>query len=358
MKEIFKRFHSGRAIFLIMILILSILVGGVLKITAPVILPFTIAFLFAFALYPLIKLASKYHIPRFIAVIFIILIIIAGIYGLGVVLYNSGKVLVSTYPKYESRLTEIYIRTAEFLGFSYDEDLSFLENLWAQLGIRTWLRHYTLSFSTLFINFLKNAFLMVIFLAFLLIETVQFKEKIQTAFEGRADKIIQIGHDLTSQVSRYLTAKFLISLFTGIIFAIALKLLRVEFAIIWGILQFFFNFIPVFGSVVTGLGISLFSIIQFWPDPAPVILVIVFLLLVNIVIGNIMDPRIIGEHMGISPLVVLFSLVVWGWIWGFIGMIVAVPMMVIIKIICENIPVLEPVSILIGSRKAIRTLKP
>jgi predicted PurR-regulated permease PerM len=340
-----------------MILILSILIGGVLKITAPVILPFTIAFLFAFAFYPLIKLANKYHIPSLIAVLLIIFVIIAGIYGLGMILYNSGKVLLSTYSKYESRLTEIYIRTAEFLGFSYDQDLSFLENLWAQLGIRTWLRRYTLSFSTIFINFLKNALLMVIFLSFLLIETGQFKEKIQTAFEERADKIIQIGNDLMSQVSRYLIAKFLISFFTGIIFAIALRLLNVEFAIIWGVLQFFFNFIPVFGSIVIGFGISLFSIMQFWPDPVPVILVIVFLLLVNIVIGNILDPKIIGEHMGISPLVILISLVVWGWIWGFIGMIVAVPMMVIIKIICENIPVLEPVSILIGSRKAIRASK-
>jgi len=341
-----------------MVFILSVLIGGVLKITAPVILPFTIAFLFAFALYPLIKLANKYHIPRIIAVILIILIIITGIYGLGIVLYSSGKALVSLYPKYENRLTEIYIRAAEFLGFSYDQDLSFLENLWAQLGIRTWVRHYTLSFSTIFINFLRNAFLMVIFLAFLLIEIGQFKDKIHTAFEGRAGKIAQIGRDITNQVSRYLTAKFLISFFTGIIFFIALKLLNVEFGIIWGVLQFIFNFIPVFGSVIVGLGISLFSIIQFWPDPAPVILVVVFLLLVNVVIGNILDPRIIGNHVGISPLVVLFSLVVWGWIWGFIGMIVSVPMMVIIKIICENIPILEPVSILIGSRKAIRAPKP
>jgi len=354
MKDIFRRFHSGRAIFVIMLIMVFILIGAVLKITAPVILPFTIAFLLAFALFPLIKVANKYHIPRLIAVILIVFAILAGIYGLGMILYSTGKALVSTFPKYESRLTEMYINTAEFLGFSYDRDLSFLENLWAQLGIRTWLRHYTLSFSNIFINFLKNALLMVIFLAFLLIETVQFKEKLQIAFEDRAEKINQIGHDLTEQVSRYLTAKFFISLFTGIIFAIALKLIGVEFAILWGVMQFFFNFIPVFGSIIVGFGISLFALMQFWPNPVPVIIVVAFILLSNIVIGNILDPKIIGEHMGISPLVVLFSLVVWGWIWGFIGMIVAVPMMVIIKIICENIPFLEPISILIGSRKAVR----
>jgi len=72
---------------------------------------------------------------------------------------------------------------------------------------------------------------------------------------------------------------------------------------------------------------------------------------------NVLDPKIIGDNVGISPLVILVSLSIWGYIWGFAGMLIAVPMTVIIKIICENIPIMEPVSILIGSRKSVRAKK-
>jgi len=126
---------------------------------------------------------------------------------------------------------------------------------------------------------------------------------------------------------------------------------------VWGVIQFLLNFIPTLGSIISGLAICLFSLLQFWPEPGPVIVVILFVLITNIVLGNVLDPKIIGDNVGISPLAVLVSLVVWGWIWGFTGMVLAVPMMVIIRIICENFTFLEPISILLGSRKAVRAKK-
>jgi predicted PurR-regulated permease PerM len=163
--------------------------------------------------------------------------------------------------------------------------------------------------------------------------------------------------DVMRQVTRYLAAKFLISLANGVIFAIALSLVGMEFAIVWGVIQFLLNFIPVVGSIAAGVGISLFALIQFWPVPGPIILVIIIVLATNILLGNIVDPKIVGDNTGISPFVVIASLVIWGWIWGFAGMVLAVPMMVIIRIICENFPFLEPISILLGSRKAILAKK-
>jgi predicted PurR-regulated permease PerM len=74
----------------------------------------------------------------------------------------------------------------------------------------------------------------------------------------------------------------------------------------------------------------------------------------NVVLGSIMEPKIMGDKLGLSPLVVLLSLMIWGWLWGFAGLILAVPMMVIVKIVCENVPMLESISILLGSRKAVQ----
>jgi predicted PurR-regulated permease PerM len=130
-----------------------------------------------------------------------------------------------------------------------------------------------------------------------------------------------------------------------------------EFAIVWGVFQFFLNFIPTLGSIAGGVIISLFALIQFWPEPGPVIVVVVIILAVNLILSNILDPKLIGDHVGLSPLVILVSLSIWGYIWGFAGMVLAVPMTVIIKIICENIPILEPFSILLGSRKSVLAKK-
>ncbi|MDL2229870.1 AI-2E family transporter, partial [Treponema sp. OttesenSCG-928-L16] len=92
--------------------------------------------------------------------------------------------------------------------------------------------------------------------------------------------------------------------------------------------------------------------LQFWPEPAPIIMVGLIMLAANMIIGNVLEPKIMGDNLGLSPIVVLVSLMIWGWIWGFAGMILAVPMTVVIKILCENVPFLEPLSILLGSYKA------
>jgi predicted PurR-regulated permease PerM len=357
MKDIFRTFNSGRAVFFLMVFICCLLALAVLKIASSVILPFTIAVLLAFVMYPLVKVLDKLHFPRFLSILLIVMLIVAGLYIFGIVLFTSGRAIVAQYPKYENRLTEIYIWAARSFGLSYDEGLSFWENMWGQLGIRTWVYRFTFSFSSIFLKFLQNAVLVVIFVVFILMEASYFKEKLEAAFENRSERINQMGHDVMAQVTRYLTAKFFISLANGVIFAVSFHVAGLEFAILWGVIQFLLNFIPTIGSIVSGIGISLSALIQFWPDPGPIIIIIAIVLAVNMILGNIMDPKIIGDHVGISPLMIMISLLIWGWIWGFAGMLLAVPMTVIIKIVCENIPIMEPISVLVGSRKSVHKAK-
>jgi len=334
------------------------MIGAVLKIAASVILPFTIAFLLAFVMYPVVKSLDKLHIPRFFSILLVVVIIVSGLYVFGMVLFSSGINILSIYPKYEKRLTEIYIWIARLFELSYDESLSFWENLWGQLGIRNWVRGFAFSFSSIFFKFFSNAVLVVLFVVFILLEASHLREKLEAAFEERSERIHIMGRDLMSQVTRYLTAKFFISLATGLLIAVGLWFIGLEFAILWGVIAFVMNFIPSLGSIAAGVCTSLFALVQFWPNPVPVILTVILILAVNMIIGNFLDPKIIGGHVGISPLMVLISLGIWGYIWGFAGAILAVPMTVIIKIICENVPILEPVSILIGTRKAVQAIKP
>ncbi|MDR1950173.1 MAG: AI-2E family transporter [Spirochaetaceae bacterium] len=351
MKNAFKNFNSGRANFFLVAFIACIFAGAVLKITSPVILPFTIALLLALVMRPMVNFFKKRSIPPGFAILLAVFLIIAGLYCLGMVLFSSGRTILSLYPKYERRLSEIYAWGAGFFELSYDEHLSFFENLWSQLGVRTRIRNITLSLSNSFIVFLKDAVMVVLFVVFLLIETAHFKEKIELAFENkRSSQIIRISADVMLQITRYLSTKFVISLVTGVIVTIGLGLTGLEFALVWGGIQFVLNFIPNLGSIATGVGATIFALLQFWPVPGPVITVGLIMLGTNVIIGNILEPKIMGDNLGLSPFVVLLSLMTWGWLWGFAGMILAVPMTVIIKILCENVPVLEPLSIILGPR--------
>jgi len=106
------------------------------------------------------------------------------------------------------------------------------------------------------------------------------------------------------------------------------------------------------GSIAAVAGMSVFGVLQFWPLPGPIIGVIAVGTATNMFIGNVLEPKIQGDNLGLSPFVILVSLLAWGWLWGFVGLILAVPMTVIVKILCENIPVLEPVSVILGSYKS------
>jgi predicted PurR-regulated permease PerM len=353
-KDWFKRFNSGRVNFFLLAFIALVLAGAVLKLTSSLILPFTIAGLLAFVLNPIVHFLGKFRIPRILAILLPVFLIIAGLYFLGIVIVSSGRLILSLYPRYEERLTEIYISVADFFDLSYDDQLSFIENLWAQLGVRSRIRYFTLYFSNSFLVFLRDAFMVVLFVVFLLFEGAYFRDKIELAFEDKfSGQIRKVTSDVMFQVTRYLSIKFLISLATGIIVALCLHLTGLEFAILWGMLQFILNFIPNIGSIACGVGASVFALLQFWPEPGPVILVVLIMLGANMIIGNILEPKIMGDNLGLSPVIILFSLIAWGWLWGFAGLILAVPMTMIIKILCENITVLEPVSVLLGSRREV-----
>ncbi|MCR5622285.1 MAG: AI-2E family transporter, partial [Treponema sp.] len=107
-------------------------------------------------------------------------------------------------------------------------------------------------------------------------------------------------------------------------------------------------FIPNFGSIISCLVTGLFALLQFYPRIGHVVYVFVMVLSVNMILGNFVEPRWEGRDLGLSPFIILVSLSLWGYIWGFVGMILAVPMTVIIKIICENVESLRPVAIMIG----------
>lgn len=341
-----------KGIFYLLLCMGIIAVGTVLKVTAEVVLPITVSIFLALVFQPVIKtLHARFRIPTILGIVIVFLLLFVLIFFIGTLLVSSSKAILALYPKYEERFLTIYVAAAEIFNLPYDSDLSLFNNLWNQLGVRNAIQSMAVSFSNNLITFARNLTVVGLFVIFLLMEMGLFKAKAIAALDGKSPgRITLIVRDIIQQVTKYISVKFFISLLTGIFVFLGTTVVGLDFSIIWGFLAFVLNFIPNFGSIFSGIITTFFALVQFWPSPAPVIWVGFVMLAVNMILGNFVEPKVQGRNLGLSPFIIIVSLSVWGWLWGFLGMILAVPMMVILKIVCENIGFLQPLSIFMGSR--------
>lgn len=341
-----------KGIFYLLLCLGIIAVGTVLKLTTEVVLPITVSVFLGLVFQPVINsLHTKFRIPTILGIVIVFLILFVLIFFIVTLLISSSKAILTLYPKYEERFLTIYVTVAEIFNLPYDSDLSLFNNLWGQLGVRNAIQSMALSFSNNLITFVRNLTVVSLFLIFLLMEMGLFKAKAVAALDGKTPgRITLIMRDIIQQVTKYISVKFFISLLTGIFVFLGTWVVNLDFPIIWGFLAFVLNFIPNFGSILSGILTTFFALVQFWPKPAPVIWVGFVMLAVNMILGNFVEPKVQGRNLGLSPFIIIVSLSIWGWLWGFLGMILAVPMMVILKIVCENISFLQPLSIFMGSK--------
>jgi AI-2 transport protein TqsA len=160
-------------------------------------------------------------------------------------------------------------------------------------------------------------------------------EALETMTIQRELKLRKTFKDITLQIQRYIVTKFFISLTMGILFGIICALFGIEFFIIWAIFALLLNFIPNVGSVFAVIFPSLMALIQYESFGYALVVAGVLIILQNLV-GNLIEPKIFGDRLGLNPLVILISLLVWGYLWGIVGMFLSVPLTAVIKIIVSN----------------------
>ena len=165
---------------------------------------------------------------------------------------------------------------------------------------------------------------------------------------GKVQRMTQLLSRMNRQISRYLMIKIIISVITGICFYLISVMTGLDFPLIWGVLAVVLNFIPTIGSIICTGGAILMGTIQFAPDWSRIVLIAVLFIGTETVLGNIIDPRMQGVQLNISPLLILASLALWGYIWGAAGMFLSVPLTSIVQIVCANIPSLRPVAIILS----------
>lgn len=341
-----------KANFYLLLFICIIASGVILKLAAKIIVPVMFAILLSLVMLPVLqKLKKSLHIPWIVSAIAILGISLSLIFTIGNMLVSSLSTIVTLYPRYENRLMAIYQIFAKAFKLPFNETNSLFENLWNQLGVRGAVQSALIAITSGTINTGKTLFTIMLLILFLVSEMNSFQDKLSYAFstqkvKGRVSKAL---NNIIQEVTQFISIKFIISLATGIIIGTGTFLTGLEFPVVWGFLAFILNFIPTFGSIISSLFTIVFSIIQFYPDISSIVIVTLIIAITQFTLGNILEPRITGSNLGLSPFMILVSLSIWGGIWGFSGFLLAVPTTVIVKIICENVSFLHPIAIFLGN---------
>lgn len=340
-----------RSIFYVLIVMLIILLFTLAKVLSSVILPVVVCVMLSFVLMPIIRnLSAKTKIPWIISSLIIFVLFVAVLFALSSLLISGFSTIIAEYPKYESKFMSIYSVVAQKFQLEIDESKSFTENMWKYLNFRDVIQKAAIFLSSGMFTFSRNALLVLLMLAFLLLELRFSAKKISYTFrDNTKSKVLRISSQVVEETVRYLSIKFFISFATGTLVALGTWAVGLDFPIVWGFIAFIMNFIPTFGSIFSVGLTTVFSVVQFYPSWGKIIFILVYMTAVNFILGNILEPRIEGKQMDLSPFVILVSLTLWAYIWGFVGMILAVPMTVIIKIICENVSFLKGVAVLLGN---------
>lgn len=342
--------NYSRASFFILLLFACVLVGTLCKIMSSFFLPVIVAMMLSFVFLPIIKkINTKAKIPWTISSILVIVLFLFAFFGISSLLASGVGSILNEYPKYESKFLSVYKLIAEQLNLEFDAGESFITNLWKNLQVQKYAQKAAVFLSSGVVSFGKSLFLIIIMIVFIEIEMNLTKEKLHNAFTSDKEKFSKVSHQIVNETVRYMSIKFYISLSTGLLVFLATWIIGMDFPVVWAFVAFVMNFIPVFGSIISVGITTIFALLQFSPDFAKPIFILIFLTTINMVLGNIIEPRIEGKNLGLSPFVILVSLSLWGYIWGFLGMILAVPLTVIIKIVCENIDDLKWIAIIIGN---------
>ncbi len=337
----------GKISFIFLGILVLIAVGVVLKSAQSVILPLIIAWLMSFLIGPAINFMTARKIPASLAVA-IILIILLGIFYLSFTfLYARFTAFAAAYPKYHERFTELIALVTSKWNLQFDP-LAGIN--WGQS-----IGRFLASLSRSIFVFISQLVLVIIFLFFILLGKPFFRYKILKSFSAEnADQISRITFSITGQIRRYLSLQFLISFTTGVLVWLALELIGVDFAVTWGALAFFLNFIPTVGSIVASIPPVLLALVQFYPSLWPGVITLVSVVTIQMGMGNALAPKVMGDQLNLSPVVILLSLLFWGWLWGIVGALISIPIAAAIKIVCENIKTLNPISVMMGSGKTYR----
>lgn len=314
-----------------------------LKAAETITIPIMLALFIAIISTPFLRMLTSRGVPSTLAVLMVltVLIVVGGL--LVMVVSQSIDSFIHQLPNYQQRF-QIMLSGL----------VPVLESLNLPITKQTLMEHINPSslLGTLgtalsaVSSLLTNVFLVVFIVIFLLLEEATFPRKLKAAMPN-AEFTLNATHGFMARVNKYLLIKTIISVITGVLVAIWLAFIGVDFPVLWGLIAMLMNFIPNVGSLIAAVPAVLLALIQLGVGDA--VWVAAGFLAINMVTGNIVEPRYMGKGLGLSPLVVFLSLLIWGWLFGPVGMFLSIPLTMIAKIGLEQYEGTKWIGIMLGN---------
>lgn len=325
-----------------------IALGFVLHQLQPILLPFVVAVFLAQTFAPLNAALRQRRVPAALSILLVLVVVTICILIFSWVLYSSAQSFTEAIPKYQARLQGMLDGIAGWLAASFPRLAAQIQQYhWEQAMEVSSVTGFVAAMVGSFLVFFNDAFLILLFLVFLLSGSQAFPGKLRRALAmEHAERLGTVMRNVQAQVRKYLLTKTLINLGIGTLVAILFMACGVDFPLFWGLLTFLAHYIPSLGAVISVGLPAAFLFLQFSPGTALLIALINAAL--QFVIGNAIEPRIMGTSLNLSPLLVLLALIFWGWLWGPWGMVLAVPITSMMKIVCENVEPLRPLAVLMS----------
>lgn len=320
---------------------------------ASVLQPFLIACLIVYAILPVHTRLVRWGVPSTAAYAALLAGTLTLFLGVGEYVYASlSGQSVDRWAEYRDGVETLATRALRALpagmvpagGLHLDNLLS--PDSRANAMFRGWART---AVGELF-GLLTTCLVVFVYLLFLIAEVASLPDRVRKALPGRrAEQVLAVAREVNHAIGQYIGLKSFVSLLQAVLSLIVLAGFGVDFAVMWAVLIFLLNFIPYIGSTIAVGSPIVLAFVQYPSEPWRGVAVALLLLLVQRVIDSFVEPRLTGRQLGLSPLLILLTLAFWGSLWGIVGMILAVPLTVIGKIILEAIPETRPIATLLSS---------
>jgi predicted PurR-regulated permease PerM len=288
-------------------------------------------------------------LPHWLTLIGAVVVVLIAIALVAELISDNISQVAAAAPSYQANFEALIERASRLAGFSEPPDIARIVD---EIDVRSLIA----GLASTVAGFAGSLGIVLVYVLFLLIEQSSFEKKIQALFpdaEKRQD-VRDLLHRMQTQIQSYVAIKTLASAATGAISYAILLVVGVDFAAFWGFVIFLLNYIPTIGSMLGILLPTLLAVVQF-ATIGPVLAVIIGGGATQFLIGNIIEPRLMGTSLNISPLVVLISLAVWGSIWGLAGMFLSVPLTMIAMIVFSYFRPTRPIAIMLSGNGEIET---
>lgn len=327
---------------------LCIVVAG-LGAAQDVLLPVVVAVFLSILTLPPLKGLQRIGVPTPLAITLVVVFVALVLVGVTGILASTVRAFTAQIPQYEAPLRELTENTLRWVrSFGIETPAARELTELVQPDALLTLVGQTLN---AVVAVLSRVVIVTVTMTFLLFEASDLRNKTRAAFGEGGTAELSFGQ-APLQVQRYLFIKSVASLITGILVGAWVYFLGLDFPMMWGLIAFLLNFIPTIGSIVAAVPPTLLAIVQLGPLGAGGVML--GYLAVNVVIGNLLEPRMLGRTLGLSPLVVFLSLLFWGWLWGPAGMLFCVPLTVIAKLLAEGNDDTRWIAIFLGSARDLK----